>query len=395
MVVDPYVLASPKSPPEFEAMVRDDFAALLSERHYPSGDISALLVAFDTAAEIHRRKDERRKVPKPFWTKETGGEPYIGHIGRVLHFMLIEPAFDYRLDYRLLSAACLHDTLETLTDKEPEQFPSRELALDFVMGKFFTNLDNKGLTDLIVPSIDTRSIVYSLSRNHNDVYYKSIGQLLSLEPENLMRSLIFKGFDRIDNSIDLQDLSLYSEHWKPESRQWSEISTDLKKTLKSYFKTFIVANEIKRYMVTKNPPPSPLSFNLRQMPRIIAMNMKLVYDIISGTLKEYAESLPEGRGKKLLNEIEDAKQEMEKYARCGGFEKVTCEGELHSIYDGTIRKYDRILRHEAIRHTYSPSPLEIYRDARSIQTLLHLLSRPDKPDYYLHGFEWENFYNQQ
>jgi hypothetical protein len=395
MVEDPYVLDSPKTPSEFEIMVRNDFSRLLAERKYSSEDTSALLVAFDTAAEIHRRKDERRKVPKPFWGGAAGGEPYIGHIGRILHFMLIEPAFDYRLDYKLLSAVCLHDTLETLTEKEPDQFHTRELALDFVMGKFFTNLDNAGLTDYLLPSTDTKKIVYSLSRDHNDVYYKSIGQLFSLEPDNLMRALTIKGFDRMDNSIDLQDLSLYGKHWELGCRQWPGIFTDLKKTLKSYFKTLFVANETKRYVVTQNPQDSPLSSNLRQMPRIVAMNMKLVYDIISGTLKEYAESLPDGKGSRLLGEIEHAKQEMEEYDRNGGFEKVTCEGELHSIYDGTISKYDRILRFENIRHTYAPSPLEIYRDARSNQTLLHLLSRADKPNYYLHGFEWETFYKQQ
>ena len=100
----------------------------------------------------------------------------------------------------------------------------------------------------------------------------------------------------MDNSIDLQDISLYGKHWEHGCRQWPEILIDLKKTLKSYFKTLFVANEIKRYVVTQNPPDSPLSSNLRQMPKIIAMNMKLVYDIISGTLKEYAESLPEGKG---------------------------------------------------------------------------------------------------
>ena len=349
----------------------------------------SLLVSFDTGADIHNRKDERRVVPKPFWYGKAKGEPYIGHIGRMLHFMLIEPAFDYKLDYETLSAASQHDSPEALTENEPGQFPTRELALEFVMGKFFTNLDNAGLTDFIRPSLDTKSIIYALSRNQRDVYYKSIGQLFSLAPDNLMRAFIIKGFDRIDNNIDLQDLSKYSDHWR--ERVWPEIFTDMKKTLKSYFKTFIVSYETKRYVVTQNPPDSPLSSNMRQMPRVIAMNMKFVYDIISDTLKEYAGTLPEGKGTKLKEEIEQAKQEMEESARSGGFERVTLDGELNGDCDEIIRKYDKILRHEAFKQTYAPSPLEIYRDARSIQTLLHLLSRADKPDYYLHGFEWEHF----
>jgi hypothetical protein len=393
MVNDPYVLSSPKTPLEFEAIVRNDFKKLLAESSYPADETQVMLVAFDTGAEIYRRKDERRKVPKPFWCGEAKGEPYIGHNGRISHNLLIEPAFHYRIDYITYSANWLHDAPENLIENEPDQFPTRELALDFVMGKFFTNLDNAGLTNFIQPSLNTKAIDYSLSRNPHDIYYKSIGQISTLEPENCMRAFPLKGFDRIDNSVDLQDLSLYSDHWR--NREWPKIMTDMKKTLKSYFKTLFVANEIKRYVVTKNPQDSPLSSNLRQMPRVIAMNMKFVYDIISDTLREYAKSQPEGKGTHLLEEIEQAKQEMGKYASNGGFEKVTRVGELHSIYDGTIRKYDRILRLEEFKQTYAPSPLEIYRDARSIQTLLHLLSRADKPDYYLHGFEWEHLYRQR
>ena len=393
MVVDPYVLDSPKKPSELEALIRADFERLLTERHYSVSEISGLLVAFDTAAEIHRRKDERRKVPKPFWEGEEDGEPYIAHIGRILRFMLIEPAFDHGLDYKLLAAACFHDTLETLTDKEPDQFPTREFAMGFVMGDFSSNLKNQGLTDLLGSIPDIQKVTYSLSRNHDDVYYNSIGQIFSSDQDNIMRALTIKGFDRIDNGIDLQDLSLYSEHWK--NRDWQEIFTDMKKTLKSYFKTLVVANEIKRYVAEKNPSDSPLSSNLRQMPRVIAMNMKIVYDIISDTLKEYAKTPPGGEGKELLEQIEQAKQEMDEYEMKGGFDTVTSEGDLHSEYDGTIRRYDDFLRNKVNWHSYHPSALKIYRDARSIQTLLHLLSKEDTPDYYLHGFEWEHFYRQQ
>lgn len=384
MVVDPYVLSSPVSYSEFEAILKGDISRLLSERQYAGQDISEILIAFDTAAEIHRCYDERRKVPKPFWEGNAGGEPYLSHIARVLNFMLIEPAFDYRLDPILLSSACLHDTLETLTEKEPEKFPEKECALDFVMSQLNMNLSGAGLKGQSSSSPEIKNIIHSLSRNHDDVYYQSIGQVFSLEPDNLVRALVIKGFDRMDNSIDLQDLSLYSDYWK--SRQWPEIFHDMKKTLKSFFKTLYVANETKRYIVEKNPPNTQLSSNLRQMPRVIAMNMKLVYEIISDALKEYALAQPGQKGAKLHDEILQAKQEMADYLLNGGFDRVTSEGELHSIYDGTIRKYDRILRKESGTQTYSPSPLEIYRDARSIQTLLFLLFQPDRPDYYLKGF---------
>jgi hypothetical protein len=260
-----------------------------------------------------------------------------------------------------------------------------------VIGEFYGRLVGAGLASFVERSANVRHIVYALSRDESDVYYKSIGQIFCLPPEDLMRAAIIKGFDRMDNTIDLQDLSRFAYYWQDSGLEWPGVMTDLKKTLKSYFKTLFVANEIKRYIVQHNPPDSPISRNLRTMPRVIDANMKFVYDIISATVKRYAKSLPDAKGARLLNEINEAEFEMDRYERDGGMDHITEKGEFNSDYDGTISKYDRILRHEQVKDSYQPSPLEIYRDARSIQTLLHMLNNPDNNDYYLKGFEWEKF----
>ncbi len=321
---------------EFKNKLKPDFT---------EDDTLFLLATFRLASQIHREE-----------SRETG-RSYLNHPVEVAGYLA-----EIGMDSIAIAGGLLHDTVESYNERSGM---TTEEALEHVREVYKTKLERQSLPKFYLESYfpDVMKLVDVLTRREGEIYYASIDRILTLDPLNRSRALIIKSGG--DRRFNIQEMEGFSTQRK----------------LYSLFKNLYIAHEIQRLMIEERGKGLPLEDKLRSsFEDLITFSTLVLLGIRGNIADEYARDTK--KGLKLI-EIRD---EFRNYRERGGFTKIT-PSSAGSIFDGMVKKYDRIIRKEMNYEDLKQVYWEVYADGLGLDILFTNLR--DDLNYLISGFEWE------
>ena len=359
---------------------------------YFKNDIDAVLSAYEVAAEIH--EGEERK-------SELGG-PYLRHPLEVLEKLIRQEH-----DYETLAAGILHDTVENLLEKPG--YEKKNDCLDYVIGALRSKLNYKKLFTYEDRSDDVRKIVSALSKDTGMDFFEANDQIFRLDELNLMRALIIKCTDRYLNTLDTvgyepkeKEFEFYKTFVIGNKAKW--YMRDRMRFLKragyrfrdacSFFrKEKISIENLKRYKERRDDQAEERDYLFSKIEEtfgdLVIQTSRVIEDSLAGTKSgfgDYLDSLPEKKMKRKLKKFEAVREDIEKYDRKGGFNRVT-KPKKGSDLDGTMIFYLDIISHKEKRADYDPNFFEQYRKLLIFQKLFEKVGSEDFRNYFLRGLD--------